>query len=147
MKDNIMKDNIMKDEIVSIEEFVNKNREGFKITTTNHIFEISIDAGYQCCEDYGYMVTECDIRDFIGSDIKSVECVVGSDYAKRLIEFANSKEIEVESCCFLIFETSHGTLDFAIYNMHNGFYEHRIYITKTLIGNETITKLSSSDWL
>lgn len=122
-------ENFIRDKIISIEEFYTAEKEGFKITTNQYIYKISISSTQLCCEVSRYMVSQCHLDDFIGASIKNVKCV-DDNYSKRLVKLAESVETKVENCCFLIFDTSKGTPDFTVYNEHNGYYCHIFVSTK-----------------
>lgn len=107
--------------------------DGYEIETTEERIRLLMDMGSQCCEKYGYFLSEDDPAEFIGAellDIKEVneELKVGS--LKKDIGTAYSGEdgeygLDPANVMFINVETSRGTLQFTAYNAHNGYYSHK----------------------
>ena len=89
--------------------------EGFKITTDEGNLFIAISNYDRCCEQWGYFI-ECkaDVEDFIGATILDNS-------------FIDVKEEPLY--CNLSLETDRGTIDFWVYNSHNGYYTHEAVIS------------------
>jgi len=107
--------------------------DGFRITTDSKVFELLISNGQDCCEDFGSIVSEDNLDDFIGSEIKDFKCVDSADYNDiPLFKKANndSEYVDVFDCAFIDFNTNKGTIQFAVYNHHNGYYGHDIVINE-----------------
>ena len=104
------------------------NYDGFKIETEDEEIYFVIDNSQECCENWGtYLYTPEDLKDYIGAkylgyDEKSCEEVENA--LKK--ECVNSDEI-----CFLNILTTKGTIDFAVYNSHNGYYSHAVILKIT----------------
>lgn len=99
--------------------------DGCIIHTTTCNIIIAIDNDQQCCENAGYLASEDDFTDYIGAEILKIELV---DENIGKIEF-ESDDLERESnIIFVNVETSKGTLQFAVYNCHNGYYGHEVLI-------------------
>jgi hypothetical protein len=110
---------------------------GYQIKTEHGYYVVGVDYGQSCCE---YTSSEClpdDFSSFIGSEIINIETVVAyngdSSYKKSSI----LKKIESEDggldcyeAAFVIFETNNGPMEFAVYNLHNGYYGHDVFVTK-----------------
>ena len=130
----------MKEIIKSIEYFQPfegeyKGMEGYKIVTDKQEILILINNSQQCCEEWGYeacsekgiLETQDDLDDYIGAEILDIEIVdTEKDIYKRLTDrvyrfYSSNAE-------FVNVKTSKGKLQFAVYNAHNGYYGHKIYI-------------------
>nr|DAK47331.1 MAG TPA: hypothetical protein [Caudoviricetes sp.] len=131
----------MKKEIIkSIEYFQPfegeyKGMEGYKIVTDKQEILILINNSQQCCEEWGYeacsekgiLETQDDLDDYIGAEILDIEIVdtekdIYKNLTDRVYRFYSS------NAEFVNIKTSKGKLQFAVYNAHNGYYGHKIYI-------------------
>jgi hypothetical protein len=131
----------MKKEIIkSIEYFQPfegeyKGMEGYKIVTDKQEILILINNSQQCCEEWGYeacsekgiLETQDDLDDYIGAEILDIEIVdtekdIYKSLTDRVYRFYSS------NAEFVNVKTSKGKLQFAVYNAHNGYYGHKIYI-------------------
>jgi len=124
------------DKIKSIGEFFDNDDdgyeyEGFRIVTVSNsgkerTITFVIDNDQRCCEQWGYITSDDDFDSFIGSSIKNI-VEVDILYNSKIIE-----EIDDCECCsaaFLNIETEDGrTLQFVLYNGHNGYYGHQYKI-------------------
>jgi hypothetical protein len=118
--------NKMYEKITKIEEVEDK-MAGYKITTSAQEISILIANFQSCCEDYGYMVSEDDLESFIGADLYSIKTV---DSALTVNELSLKEySIDQGACVFVNLETSKGTIQFTLYNQHNGYYSHDVKIT------------------
>lgn len=98
--------------------------DGVKIDFDNDkslVFGISNDQ--DCREEWGY-ISQVDnevVANYIGAKIRSIEIV---DYVvtSQLEEIGTCET----DCYFLNVMTTKGELDFAVYNIHNGYYDHRV---------------------
>ena len=90
--------------------------------------EILIDNYQDCCEDWGFISSEDNFDNFIGSDVIEIY-TTGIEGETSIKDFINAKRLEDENAImFLTFKTSNGTLQFAVYNDHNGYYGHQAII-------------------
>ena len=130
----------MKEIIKSIEYFQPfegeyKGMEGYKIVTDKQEILILINNSQQCCEEWGYeacsekgiLETQDDLDDYIGAEILDIEIVdtekdIYKNLTDRVYRFYSS------NAEFVNIKTSKGKLQFAVYNAHNGYYGHKIYI-------------------
>ena len=122
--------------IVKIEEVNNvnfndsryPNYDGFRIETEDEEMYFVIGNSQQCCENWGtYLYTPEDLREYVGADY------LGYDESS-CSEIENSLEkeyVESDEICFLNIHTSKGTIDFAVYNSHNGYYSHAVVLKIT----------------
>lgn len=113
--------------------------DGYKVETDKHVFHVLIDNNQSCCEDWGYMTSEDDLKNFIGTELREV----------RLTDTAlNQARIDEEvpygfdegGIQFVDFVTDRGVFQIAVYNAHNGYYGHGILIARDdeVLLNETL---------
>jgi hypothetical protein len=93
--------------------------EGFLISTNKQIIKLGITPDKQCCENFGYFMSEDDLKQFIGSEIISIQI---TDDALKTYDF--TENMEDEDVMFVDFKTTSGVLQFVAYNSHNGYYGH-----------------------
>ena len=126
------------EKILSIEEILefnpqNKyffNYDGYKIKTTNHEYFILVENAQHCCEIWGYLTSEDDYGSFIGKELKSFELTDCALNTKKVEESGYYGD-EYGGIQFVNFNFWDGTtLQFAVYNAHNGYYGHEILVLK-----------------
>lgn len=112
--------------------------EGYIIESDNYIIHILISNDTQCCENYGYIVSEDNINNFIGAELIKISKIDSTCNAKDI----NLDELDLDSgeAMFINLETSKGLLQFAVYNSHNGYYGHNAFI---LIYNNSFNNKSN----
>lgn len=122
--------------IVKIEEVYNinfnnnrySNYDGFKIETEDEEIYFVIDNSQQCCENWGtYLYTPEDLREYVGADYLGYDESSCSEIENHL----ENEYVESDEICFLNIHTSKGTIDFAVYNSHNGYYSHAVVLKIT----------------
>lgn len=122
--------------IVKIEEVNNvnfnnnrySNYDGFKIETEDEEIYFVIDNSQQCCENWGtYLYTPEDLREYVGADYLGYDESSCSEIENHL----ENEYVESDEICFLNIHTSKGTIDFAVYNSHNGYYSHAVVLKIT----------------
>lgn len=94
--------------------------EGYEITTDKAKYIVAIDNDQQCCENWGYLTSEDDFEKFIGNELVEVRT-----------DESRETEFETKYTCFVDFVTTKGTLQFVLYNEHNGYYGHKVIISRT----------------
>jgi hypothetical protein len=94
---------------------------GFKITTERQTIELLIDESPQCCEEYGYFMSEDDIQGFVGANLLGLNIV---DTGLRLEKLPEDDWDKSTNTLFVNIETDRGLLQFTAYNSHNGGYGH-----------------------
>ncbi len=129
--------------ILKIEEVNEKERpnswsgmEGFKITTDKQEIRVLISDGQSCCESAGYFATNDEIQDFIGSeisDIKLTDTCLNTELMENKFEYG----FDDGGIQFVDIVTNKGTLQFAVYNCHNGYYGHSIEIKSNQVNLES----------
>lgn len=106
------------------------NFDGFQIITDLQTIKIGISDYQSCCENFGCIITNDDINEFIDSELISISIVDNALNNKKI------DEIECLDCggaMFVNLETSEGLLQFIAYNSHNGYYGHEaVLISKQL---------------
>lgn len=108
--------------------------DGFLITTNVQTIKVGISNGQSCCENWGYFMTNDNPEEFIGQDLLRVD-IVDTCLNKEKMEGLCYEG----SCMFVNFETSNGTLQFTVYNEHNGYYGHEaVVISNQLNVSETV---------
>jgi hypothetical protein len=104
--------------------------EGYLVTTNKRTIKFLILAEQDCCEDWGYFMSEDNFEDFYGSQIFSVEVVDDALKSTELhlnhIEEQHDDDRGTQTM-FVNFNTSEGLLQFVAYNNHNGYYGHTAY--------------------
>ncbi len=100
--------------------------EGFLITTSKQKIKFGISDDQQCCEYPGHLSTNDDIQEFIGAEILNINLVEDDDY--KTDQMVNGNFIDKKFLVFINIETTKGTLQLAVYNMHNGYYGHEVTI-------------------
>lgn len=108
--------------------------DGFKIITDAQEILILVSNGQSCCESWGNIVSEDNLEEFIGSNLSSVK-VVDTGINEKMIEAGQS--LDAGEIMFVNLETSNGTLQFAVYNSHNGYYGHTGIVKSTQISKVT----------
>ena len=100
---------------------------GFIITTDEQTIKLGISNSQQCCEDWGYLMSEDDMEDFIGSEIISIK-IVDDALKPELVP-----QMYEGNAMFINIETTNGLLQFVAYNDHNGCYSHStVVVSKQL---------------
>jgi hypothetical protein len=108
--------------------------DGYRVITDTHEIVCYIDNYHQCSEEFGYILTEDEISQFIGSKLLKCEHVDTDCNKEQLINIVNFNDYdECIDTMFIDFVTSNGLLQFVAYNAHNGYYGHKVmcHITKT----------------
>lgn len=121
----------MSDRILLIAEICEKVKdrlcEGYRIKTEKHDLKLLIQSGQECCERWGYAVANEDASSFIGAEYLGYKTVY-SDNILKAVDKDTADDIENGNLLFLNVETSRGTLDFTVYNAHNGYYGHDAFL-------------------
>lgn len=108
--------------------------DGYIITTDSDTIKIGICNSQQCCESWGYLSSEDNLEKFIGSNLNDILVV---DNALKV--YQPFREISENDAIFVNLLTNRGTLQFVVYNEHNGYYGHRVIVeSKTFNLNSRI---------
>ena len=108
--------------------------EGYKITTNTGVLLLLIDNYQLCREGWGHISSEEDFEDFIGCQIDDVR-IVDEDLCNL-----DTDGWWAGGAMFINLETVKGTLQFALYNEHNGYYGHvcQVKWNHTVIAEDTL---------
>ena len=130
------------EKILKIEEHYEGERwsrmAGYIITTTEQVIKLLIDDEGQCCENWGYFMSEDDINDFVGADLLDIK-ITDTELREGLLE---QHELDVNDrwfeggVMFVDIITSNGVLQFVAYNEHNGYYGHEAKVISKHLNHE-----------
>lgn len=131
------------EKILRIEEASFKTKEndrqtfvGYQIITDQQTIKVGISDGRCCCEDFGYLITNDEIKDFIGANLISVSIV---DRALNNKKIEQLEYLYSGGAMFVNLETSNGILQLVAYNAHTGYYGHdAVLVSKQLNHDELI---------
>lgn len=117
------------EKIIEIKDYVEKGRnsvEGFEVVTSKQSIKLFIDNESQCCENFGYFWCNDDPQDFIGAQLHSVKLTdtALNEALLKANELDPNDECFEGNVMFVNLETDRGTLQFVVYNEHNGYYGH-----------------------
>jgi hypothetical protein len=116
---------ILKIEEIGIKE--NNPMAGYAITTDKQVIKLLIDDYQDCCENYGYFMSEDDIQSFVGSellDIGITDTALNSQKMKSNDLKDEPPYVYEGDIMFVNISTTAGMLQFVAYNEHNGYYGH-----------------------
>jgi hypothetical protein len=101
--------------------------DGYEIITDQQKIQIGVSNDQNCCERWGYMVSEDSIQDFIGAELLGIEVV---DTARNVTKWEEKNPYGLDSgdVMFVNVNTNRGTFQIAVYNSHNGYYGHTGYV-------------------
>lgn len=123
------------EKIISIKEIFNfkpKNDtwyscDGYEILTDKQTIRFGISNGQGCCEDWGHLTTNDNLDDFVGAEIREITQTDTSLNTKKVEDICGSLDYG-GGIIFVNIETDKGTLQLAVYNSHNGYYGHSVYM-------------------
>lgn len=101
--------------------------DGYEVVTDKQKIRLLIDNGQNCCEDWGYFISEDDLEDFIDSnllEIKLTDTALNTEKYKESIGYG----LDDGDVMFVDLVTDNGSLQFAAYNVHNGYYGHEALV-------------------
>lgn len=133
--------NHIMEKIFDISFYSEDGWEGYAIYTNKQTIKLLIQGGQQCCEEWGYFLSEDDFEEFIGADLLDIKIT------DRELKEGKLKEHDVNidtqwfygGILFVDLITSKGTLQFVAYNDHNGYYGHdAMVISEQLKYKETL---------
>lgn len=109
--------------------------DGYKIVTDQQEITLLISNGQDCCEDWGYLLTEDEADKYIGAELLGIELTdlnrtnhTFADWREEGYDGPNNISLDAGDVMFVDIKTSKGTLQFAAYNGHNGYYGHTVEI-------------------
>lgn len=105
---------------------------GFQIVTTEQTITLAIDDVQDCCEKWGYFLTEDDTEKFIGAELRGVQ-ITDTNRSSRTFAPFTQKEGDIAldegDVMFVDIQTDRGVLQFVAYNCHNGYYGHKARVS------------------
>lgn len=105
--------------------FWSSGYDGFIITLEDDTqIKMGISNGQSCCEQWGYLISEDSLEQFIGAEYHGVEVV------NEKLETVSMRNIYEGSCMFVNIKTSEGVVQFVAYNEHNGYYGHQAVVVE-----------------
>ena len=123
---------MLKEIILSIEDKCFERRDqkylnsydGYVIQTSNRVVLAGIDNIQSCCERYGYITSHDDPSEFIGAELLDIRI---TDSLLNSIELP--EDVYEDSAIFITFITSRGDFQLVVYNEHNGYYSHEVFVS------------------
>lgn len=114
--------------ILKIEEYTEVepcgSMSGYIITTNKQVIKLLMDDTQQCCEDFGYFMSEDDLSEFVGAELLGIK-IIDTELKEALLKQHGLNNTRFEGgIMFVDIITSKGTLQFVAYNYHNGYYGH-----------------------
>lgn len=97
--------------------------DGYLVETTEHKYHILIDNGQSCCENWGYMTSEDDLKDYIGTELREVRLTdTALNQAKIDEDFYYGGNIQ-----FVDFVTDNGVFQIAVRSIHKWRRNKKIF--------------------
>ena len=84
-----------------------------------------------CCETFGYITSEDNIQDLVGTTLHGISTTDTAYKTKKGLEEiikGHAGHSGVENTIFINLDTRKGDLQFVAYNIHNGCYGHDVLI-------------------
>lgn len=100
--------------------------DGYLVETDLHKYHVLIENGQSCCEDWGYLSSEDNLEQYVGSELLEV-ALTNIELNTKILDEIRPDEDQVQ---FVNFYTDKGLFQLVVYNAHNGYYGHSIVITK-----------------
>lgn len=130
------------EQILKIEDYQEgehwNSASGYAITTNKQVIKLLIDDDQQCCENFGYFMSEDDFSDFVGAELLDIK-VTDTELKEGLLE---KHDLDINDrwfeggVMFVDLITSKGTLQFVAYNEHNGYYGHEAKVISEQLKHE-----------
>ena len=108
---------------------------GYEIETSKQTIRLLISNEKQCCENWGYFMSEDDLESFIGADLREIVLVDTALNTKQLDSRAEYG-MDEGGLMFVNLNTDRGTLQFVAYNSHNGYYGHDARVESEQLSHE-----------
>ena len=115
---------------------------GYLIITDKQEIELSISNMQDCCENWGYFMSEDNIDDYIGANLIGIELtdtllneasMVKEGFTERQGGKDMFRWIYEGGIMFVDIKTDRGVLQFVAYNEHNGYYGHEARVKSTFL--------------
>ena len=99
--------------------------EGFVVTTNKRRIRMGVSVDKSCCEVTGYFTSEDDPKSFVGKQLVTIS-VVDTMLNKRQID--RLEYLDQGGVMFVNLNCTDDTLQFVVYNAHNGYYGHEALV-------------------
>lgn len=109
--------------------------EGYVITTSKDAVKVGISNGQDCCENWGYLISEDDLSDMVGAELLDVKI---TDTGLNTLMKEKADDIYEGDIMFVDFITTQGTFQVACYNEHNGHYGHWAVVSSESFNEEML---------
>lgn len=96
--------------------------DGFVIETTEQVVQFGISNEQNCCEHWGTIMAPEDVSSFVGAQLLSMTL---TDEALNTVKLP---DLDSGGAVFLTLHTSNGPCQFVVYNEHNGYYGHKVWV-------------------
>lgn len=103
---------------------------GFIITTDKQDILLGIDSNQNCCESWGYFMSNDDFSEFIGASLLDITI------ADEVLNVHKMPKMYEGGVMFVNINTSAGLLQFTAYNEHNGYYSHEAVVVSKQLTNK-----------
>lgn len=128
---------MIKETIETIKDVTRDNMDGYVVKTTCQEISMMINNCQDCCENWGYICSEDDFSEFIGATLVDITVTDTALKTKNLEEWQDYiSQLDDGGVIFINLETSKGTLQFVLYNCHNGYYGHSVEIKSNQLNIE-----------
>jgi hypothetical protein len=108
---------------------------GYQIETSKQVIYLLIYDQQECCENWGYLITEDDPAAFVGANLRTIKV---TDINRLKVELDALEWLDDGGVLFVDIETSRGVLQFVAYNAHNGYYGHVVRIVSGQLNLEEV---------
>lgn len=102
-----------------------RSYDGYEIETEDQTIQVLIDNMQSCCEDWGYLSSDDNLEDFVGSTLVEIR-LTDTGLNERMVEAG--QHLDEGDIVFVTFRTDKGFFQLAVYNGHNGYYGHNVRI-------------------
>lgn len=108
--------------------------DGYKITTTEQEILVLIENGQTCCEQSGYLSSNDNLQDFVGSELARINITTP---ALKTYTISPGQELSKDEAIFVTFECWPHNFQLVVYNHHNGYYGHQVLVHAEQLKLET----------
>lgn len=109
--------------------------DGFAVSTDKQVIKLLIDNGQDCCEQWGYFMSEDDFEKFVGAELIEISI---TDTALNTKKYNEQIEYGLDDggVMFVNINTTKGLLQFTAFNAHNGYYGHKAIVISEQLNHE-----------
>jgi hypothetical protein len=117
---------------------------GGRVTTDKRTIALLIGNDHQCCESWGFTISQDDPMWFIGAELVRVDVV---DHALNVTNYEatasdddEEDDDEESQIMFVNFVTTRGVFQMTVYNEHNGYYSHAAKLVSRYRDGSTVVQ-------